>query len=87
MKNPNALRKEALKQGDMKTFRKTFGLSQAAFWTPLGVTQSAGSRYESTDRSRPKPLVTLISLMYGDKPLTTLANLRSESVEDLKNCK
>ncbi|HJW25152.1 MAG TPA: helix-turn-helix transcriptional regulator [Rhodocyclaceae bacterium] len=43
--------------------RKDRGLNQTQFWSPLGVTQSGASRYES-GRRIPKPLIKLIQLMY-----------------------
>lgn len=42
--------------------RKSTGLSQTAFWTRFGVTQSGGSRYES-GRRLPKPLSILMELI------------------------
>lgn len=53
--------------GEMcKALRKSMDRNQTAFWTPLGVTQSASSRYE-TGRSIPKPLQTLIVVAYGSE--------------------
>jgi len=65
-------------------FRKGLNLNQAHFWVPLGVTQSAGSRYEQESRMIPQPVATLIELMYGDTPVKTLAQLRGVTVEELK---
>lgn len=77
-------RKRAFAQGELTTFRKKFGLNQADFWAPLGTTQSAGSRYENTGRIAPESVTTLIELIYGNKPLATLAKLRGVSVEVLR---
>ena len=41
--------------------RKKLGANQHAFWSPLGVTQSGGSRYES-GRNLPKPVALLVAL-------------------------
>ena len=41
---------------DPQTYRQATGLNQSAFWAPLGVTQSGGSRYESTGRAIPTPV-------------------------------
>lgn len=48
---------------DPLVLRKDLGLSQRAFWIPLGVTQSGGSRYEAGRRMLP-PVSTLIELVY-----------------------
>jgi transcriptional regulator with XRE-family HTH domain len=47
----------------VKRLREKAGLSQSAFWKPLGVGQSGGSRYE---RGRPMimPLRTLVYAIY-----------------------
>lgn len=45
--------------------RKSTGLTQTQFWSKLGLTQSAGSRYES-GRSIPGPVQHLLQLAYGD---------------------
>jgi predicted transcriptional regulator len=42
-------------------FRNKLGINQTVFWQRYGVTQSAGSRYES-GRSIPKPLRLLVRL-------------------------
>lgn len=44
-----------------KQARKTRGATQTEFWSALGVTQSAGSRYE-TGREMDKPLRALLIL-------------------------
>ena len=55
--------------------RRKLRLSQAEFWVPLGVTQSAGSRYEH-GRDIPRPVALLLELAYGSKPLDALKRLR-----------
>lgn len=53
-----------------KAVRARLKLNQTEFWQRVGVTQSAGSRYES-GRPLPKPLVTLLTIAYGtDKQAT-----------------
>ena len=57
-----AKRKKAASVATAETvieWRKRDGLNQAAFWNPLGVTQSGGSRYES-DRRMPTPVALLL---------------------------
>jgi hypothetical protein len=43
----------------------------------MGVTQSAGSRYEAGNRPLPEPVRKLIELAYGNKPLEALKRLRA----------
>ena len=43
--------------------RRQLGINQLAFWGPLGVTQSGGSRYES-GRRMPKQVEVLLRLRY-----------------------
>ena len=42
--------------------RKISGMNQNAFWSRFGITQSAGSRYES-GRNLPKPTGMLVWLL------------------------
>lgn len=44
--------------------RKKLGLSQSAYWNPLGVEQSSGSRYEAGRAAIPKPIQKLAILAY-----------------------
>lgn len=46
---------------DPAAYRKVEGLNQTEFWPLFGVTQSAGSRYES-GRAMPIPLKILLSM-------------------------
>ena len=48
---------------DLLALRRAGNLSQTAFWGYLGVTQSAGSRYES-GRRLPYPVALLLDLVY-----------------------
>lgn len=68
---------------DLRALRKKHGLSQAEFWTKIGVTQSAGSRYEA-GREMPTPTKTLVALTFGPRPIKTLAKLRGVRAEQLR---
>lgn len=57
--------------------RIKLGSRQDEFWSRVGVTQSAGSRYETGSRRLPVPLQMLIELAYGSKSLEALKRLRS----------
>lgn len=46
--------------------RRKLGVNQQTFWSPLGVTQSGGSRYES-GRGLPKPVALLLTLRASGK--------------------
>ena len=46
--------------------RKRLGLSQQVFWSELGVTQGAGSRYERSS-VLPKPVALLLTLRETEK--------------------
>lgn len=62
MKQRPALR---FKSGaDLRDFRRKLGLNQADFWSPVGVTQSGGSRYES-GRAVPETVQILLTVAYG----------------------
>lgn len=64
-------KKKQIKIEDPKTTRTKAGLSQSSFWTPLGVTQSGASRYES-GRRIPKPVAMLIALSTGKATIEQL---------------
>ena len=49
---------------EAKAKRIKLGLNQSEFWSPLGVTQSGGSRYES-GRKIPRPVQKLLAIAYG----------------------
>jgi len=44
---------------DLRAYRESLGENQTTFWNRFGVTQSAGSRYES-GREMPAPLAILL---------------------------
>ncbi|MBK7236364.1 MAG: hypothetical protein IPI02_12330 [Sterolibacteriaceae bacterium] len=44
---------------NVRNIRQSTGLNQSVFWSKFGVTQSAGSRYQS-DRNLPAPLKLLM---------------------------
>lgn len=48
---------------DLLAMRRAKGLTQAAFWGKIGVTQSAGSRYE-TGRPMARTVALLFDLIY-----------------------
>lgn len=66
----------------LKGQRLKLGMTQTAFWAPVGVTQSGGSRFEN-DREMPVPISTLLELCHGKTPLNSLAKLRNTTVEEL----
>ena len=68
----------------IQEIRKAYGANQTEFWTPLGVTQSAGSRYES-GRALPRPVAMLFTMVYVDNAndaIKQLLNLRSSMFKD-----
>lgn len=69
-----------------KELRYKLRLNQAQFWTPVGVTQSGGSRYEN-ERDIPKPVAMLLNLVYGSKAqaLKLLKELRGDKSELVLN--
>lgn len=64
--------------------RKKLSLNQSDFWTPFGVTQSGGSRYEG-GRNAPEPTRIVVDLAYGTPAaaIAKLAKLRGVTVEEL----
>jgi transcriptional regulator with XRE-family HTH domain len=60
MSRPKKVRASAALR-DIQAYRKAQGVSQRAFWDPLGVTQSGGSRYEK-ERTMPRPVKILLVL-------------------------
>ena len=51
---------------EVLAMRKKAKLNQSDFWSPIGVTQSGGSRYES-GRNIPRPVQMLLRIAYGTK--------------------
>ena len=47
----------------LKALRQACGMSQAAFWAKIGVTQSGGSRFEN-GRRMPAPVAVLVDLVH-----------------------
>lgn len=60
-----------LDQVAVMLIRKRLGMTQQAFWEPLGITQSAGCRYE-TGSPIPTPIRILVFVNY-------VAGLRTDS--------
>lgn len=48
---------------EIKSLRQKLNLTQIEFWAPLGVTQSAGSRYE-LNRNIPITILMLMRIIY-----------------------
>ena len=57
---------------DVVALRKKLNLNQSEFWSPLGVTQSGGSRYES-GRKIPRPVQKLLVIAYGTEKQSAAA--------------
>lgn len=65
-----------------KEVRSNLGLTQESYWGALGVTQSAGSRYESDERKIPDQINALAYLKY--KLGLDLNKFNQEFANDLK---
>lgn len=48
-----------------RLLRVKLGMNQIDFWRRVGMTQSAGSRYESGSRELPAPVQSLLLIAYG----------------------
>ena len=57
---------------EVLAMRKKANLNQSEFWSPIGVTQSGGSRYES-GRNIPKPVQRLLAIAYGTEKQSAAA--------------
>ena len=67
---------------DVVALRKKLNLNQSEFWSPLGVTQSGGSRYES-GRKIPRPVQKLLAIAYGtEKQAEAVLNALTTTVLD-----
>ena len=53
-------------QINIRALRRNLGLNQSEFWGRIGVTQSAGSRYES-GRRLPKPVMELLRICHIER--------------------
>ncbi|MBI2315521.1 MAG: hypothetical protein HYU75_00355 [Betaproteobacteria bacterium] len=60
---------------DPKELRCRLGASQLEFWSSIGMTQSAGSRYES-GRSMPRTIQTLLRLVQAER-IASAGDLRN----------
>lgn len=67
-----------LKLNEVAAHRKADGLNQHAFWAPLGVTQSGGSRYEG-GRTISRPVALLLVLR--DQGVVTNEHLAAAAKE------
>jgi len=67
-----------------KEIRQRLGLNQEQFWTPIGVTQSGGSRYEG-GRSMPKPVRELLRLVHIEH--IDLSSVKKEDFEIIEYLK
>lgn len=63
---------------DVRSLRLKRQLNQQQFWARIGVTQSAGSRYE-TGRNVPRPVQHLVRLVYVED--IDIAKLQRSDVE------
>lgn len=50
---------------NVKKLRLSLDMTQSEFWLPLGVSQSAGSRYETESREIFEPVKKLVLIAYG----------------------
>ena len=64
--SPHLKEKHVSFTDDVSELRRNLGLNQHQFWSPIGVTQSGGSRYES-GRNMPKPVRELVRLTYVEQ--------------------
>lgn len=67
---------------DPRELRRKLEMNQTDFWAKLGVTQSAGSRYEN-ESTAPASVRKLLELAYGKNPLYDLAQLRGTTPSEL----
>ena len=70
---------------DALAIRRQLGINQLAFWGPLGVTQSGGSRYES-GRNMPRPVRELLRLVHVEQiDIQRIKREDMDVIEYLKN--
>ena len=67
---------KSMKGEDVTALRKRLKMTQREFWKRIGMTQSAGSRYEVGNIAIPKTLRMLITLAYSRNPMPFLNQLR-----------
>ena len=65
-----------MKGKDVSALRTRLSLTQLEFWKRVGMTQSAGCRYERGNRTLPKTMQMLITLAYSRNPMPFLNQLR-----------
>lgn len=63
MMNDLQRRRELFSAGDYGLLRQLLGMSQTKFWSVLGVSQAAGSRYESAGYA-PEAITHALRLTY-----------------------
>lgn len=63
---------------DLRAYRESLGENQTTFWNRFGVTQSAGSRYES-GRELPAPTAMLV-LAFADGLINEIALARLRKI-------
>lgn len=63
---------------DARVLRRKLGINQQQFWSKLGVTQSAGSRYES-GRNMSRPVQQLLRLVHVEQ--IDIGKIRREDYE------
>ena len=80
---------------EVLAMRKKANLNQSEFWSPIGVTQSGGSRYES-GRNMPRPVRELLRLVHVEQidiqkvkreDMDVIDYLKSEDPELFKSLK
>lgn len=64
---------------NIRLLRELSGLDQTNFWKRVGITQSGGSRYENNERRVPKPVESLLRLVYVEK--VDINTVKHEDVE------
>ncbi len=69
--------------GKLKERRRKLKLNQGKFWWALGVTQSGGSRYESS-RNIPKFVRALIRFVYNDKVKPNFKPLSPKKLKEVR---
>ena len=67
-----------------REIRQRLGMNQEQFWTPIGVTQSGGSRYEA-GRNMPKPVRELLRLVHIEQ--IDLSRVKKEDFEIIEYLK
>lgn len=66
---------------NVRALRNSMGLNQSDFWSPVGVKQSAGSRYES-GRAMPRQTSELVRIVHIEK--IALADIKRENMKEVQ---